>query len=474
MASLGNFHDALAVERPPNLQADVCIVGAGASGITLARKICQAHSMRVLLLESGSGEFNARTQSLYDGMNVGVEYLSLMACRLRFFGGTTNHWAGFCTPNTERDFKSVDGVPLTGWPLRFDEVAPYLRRAEDDLGFKREMCDPATRLAKEGFTFSENDSEQLKTTLFTILEEPRARHYVLACHAIENARLLLASNDVLSKGIGNEHDMVGRCFMDHPSIHAGLLLVHNPDVMPLYLATAQAWPRKFSACLTLPESVTNQSRCLQYYCRLQPYVPSQEEGTWGAMKRLYQKKNQPFEMSMLDDLARVLRDLSGTYEIVHDRLTFGSPDRFLLDQRIEQSPNLASRVFLSDERDELGSRRAHLDWQLNDVDLRTFNTGQDALAQHFGALNLGRVEAAEWTRAAMEAQVKGNNHHMGTTRMSVSPRDGVVDRNCRVHGVANLYVAGSSIFSRGMFSGPTMALLGFAHRLADHIIALER
>jgi len=520
-----NFHDALANEAPKDLKADVCIVGAGACGITLARKLAGHRGQRVLLLESGPLSFDARTQALYRGDNVGLDYFDLMVCRLRYFGGTTNHWGGFCTPTTRRDFEAAPGVPLAEWPISFEDIEPYMKEAEADLGFIRARCDPGRRLPEEGFEYAGEPDESLETTLYSILDKSKIRfaerfrpeleklddltvllntnvvrvqltpdgravrslrcktlngdefdakadRYVLACHGIENARLLLASNDINPAGIGNSGDFVGRCFMEHPYVHAGRLKVHNQEAMPKYLNTAKAWPLGFSACLTLSENATSANQCLQYYCRLSLFRTKREELTRRAFHSLYNNRNEPLQWRDLDDLAVMLRDLTGTADTLRDKLDVATePDEFLLDQRIEQTPNPDSRVLLSEELDSLGSPRARLDWRLSEVDVRTFQVGQEAVSARFGLLNAGRVAAPRFTKGLLEQSVGGHYHHIGTTRMAASPETGVVDRNCRVFGVDNLFVSGSSVFCRSMFSGPTMAMLGFAHRLAEQLRA---
>ena len=113
---------------------DVCIVGAGAAGITLALELARQGGVRVCLLESGDFEFDAQTQALYKGEVVGHPYYDLDILRLRFFGGTTNHWAGACRPLDPVDFERRDGVPESGWPFGSEELNPYYARAHQIVG----------------------------------------------------------------------------------------------------------------------------------------------------------------------------------------------------------------------------------------------------------------------------------------------------------------------------------------------------
>ena len=140
----------------------------------------------------------------------------------------------------------------------------------------------------------------------------------------------------------------------------------------------------------------------------------------------------------------------------------------------EQSPNPDSRVRLVPERDELGLQRVSLDWQLTELDKRTVQVVTDRIASEFARLGIGRMRLADWLLRDDDRWRDGlqwGNHHMGTTRMSYDPKSGVVDPDCRVHSVENLYVAGSSVFPTGGFANPTLTIVALAIRLADHLKA---
>ena len=111
------------------LETDVCIVGAGAAGITVACQLANT-SISVLLLESGGFELDADTQSLAQGENVSFEDFPLEATRLRFFGGTTNHWAGVTYRMDAADLAARPDMPLSGWPITYDELVKYYPAAE--------------------------------------------------------------------------------------------------------------------------------------------------------------------------------------------------------------------------------------------------------------------------------------------------------------------------------------------------------
>ena len=110
------------------MESDLCVIGAGAAGITIARALI-GKALEVCVVESGGLEFDADTQSLYEGESIGMPYYGLAQARLRFFGGTTNHWNGQCAPLSEIDFQERPWVQYSGWPISRADLDSYYQRA---------------------------------------------------------------------------------------------------------------------------------------------------------------------------------------------------------------------------------------------------------------------------------------------------------------------------------------------------------
>ena len=266
------FIDARTIPSGTVLQPDLAIIGGGPAGITLA--LALAHSpLKVMLFESGGMDFDAKTQALYAGNVSGVSYLPLDASRMRYLGGGSNHWGGWCRPLDPIDFEQRAWVPYSGWPFGIDELEPYFKRAQDlvEAGpwsydkSNTPMSEVAPLLAlgdggvyTSWFQFSKTRNSvlpthfgdryaddlrriaNLKLFLHANATNLRLSHdaasldgfdiatlngrkfsvkpktTVLALGAIENARLMLASRDVAATGVGNANDLVGRFFADHP------------------------------------------------------------------------------------------------------------------------------------------------------------------------------------------------------------------------------------------------------------------
>jgi choline dehydrogenase-like flavoprotein len=493
--------DARELEDGARLEADVCIVGSGAAGLTIAREL-SGSGLQVCVLESGGLTEEPATRALYQGESTGRDYFPLDACRSRWFGGSTNCWAGLCLPLEAVDLAERDWMPHSGWPFGRALLDPYYRRAHPLLGlgpfaweadaFARGRARPfpldgplesglfqlspplrmgeawraeiarardvsvwlhanVTRLALQpsGRALDALEVRTLGGKGFQV----RARRTVLATGGIENARLLLASDDVAPAGVGNDHDWVGRTFMEHPSLDGSGLLVAGPDLpsWAFYLAhrvgEASVWgmlrPR---ADVLAREQIGNFSMVL---------VPvAAPAGVADAFP---------------GQLARAAADTDG--HPPHDDALWARKLRlFTLGTPFEQAPDPQSRVTLSRERDALGMRRAVLDWRLSELDRRTLRRAQELAAATFGRAGLGRVRSAVPGGAeSVPEALHGSCHHMGTTRMSEDPKRGVVDPLGYVHGVADLIVAGSSVFPTAGAANPTLTLVALALRTADHL-----
>ena len=492
--------DARTVPGDKTFEADLCIVGAGAAGITIAREFAD-QGFSVILLESGGFEFEQETQALYRGettgpfMPGGGTYLSRV--RSRYFGGSTNCWEGQCRPLDEIDFEERSWVPHSGWPFPKSHLAPFYERAasvcqitpfgydvqnalspsrpaltvgnDDTIETKLFHLSPPTHFG-EVYRKELVESQNIQVFLYAnaidivananasavdLLEVQcltgnrlwvRAAFYVLATGAIENARLLLFSNKLQKAGLGNQNGLVGRYFLEHANWVAG------------------------SVCLTRP----NESMSLYEGAAPEPGIGNPAFGAL-CIKEDVQRRRQLLNSGFL--LLRT-SDVRGLMEAIGD--VASEIDRFgdeppsaadpyfaLLYTRTEQTPNPESRVMLSDKLDALGKPRVRLHWQLSDLDTEKIRESVRFLSRELGRNSVGRVSLRVTDQNPWP--LRPADHSMGTTRMHADPKKGVVDPQCRVHGIANLYMAGSSVFPTSGFSNPTLTLIALALRLADRL-----
>jgi choline dehydrogenase-like flavoprotein len=521
------FIDARSVPMGTVVETELCIIGAGAAGITLAREFINS-DFRVVVLESGGTELETATQDLYVGSNIGRPYYDPSIHRLRYFGGTTNHWFGRCALPDSVDLEVREGLAYSGWPFSRDHLEQWYRRAQavcqlgpygyspSDWGIQPNdipepfrgphfVCQvmqvsPPTRFGPEygpelrearnltvylyanalRFGTSENNAEVrqlgvgvLPDRRFTV----RARVYVLATGAIENARLLLLSATDDRIGLGNQHDLVGRFFMVHLEYAGGIIALANPyRDLRFQTGTAGAYynrfgiDRRFVSYVCLSEETRRELKLPHLRFRFDQQ-PQQPPRSVEALKRLVGRTDHGSEI--LNDMESVMRDLDGLTTFVARKALFGRGRPAVAIQLActsEQMPNPESRIGLDRELDAFGLRKVIIDWQLTAEDKRGMAIGYRMFGAELGRAGFGRLRSnvpnddINWPE-----NMYGDEHNIGTTRMHRDARFGVVDENCRVHGVANLYVAGSSVFPTSGAFNPTLTIVAMALRLADHI-----
>jgi choline dehydrogenase-like flavoprotein len=502
--------DARTLEDGTLIEGDLCIIGAGAAGISVALEWEQS-GHKVILLEGGGFNVEADIQDLYAGESVGHRYYPLQSARLHFFGGTTGHWGGWCAPYDPQDFKARSWVPHSGWPITREDLDPFYERARHlvelprstwdvadyenpETGMSRLQFDPSrvwtkmwqmsppTRFGQKYrepiltsqqihlFTYANVcniDADESASTVREVqvrclngkTHTVRARHYVLACGAMQNARLLLASNRQAPNGLGNDHDQVGRYFMEHIEVQSANLMLPASRVMNLY--RADIFITEAFGELALTEAMQEELQILN-----------------GTASLLLQPLSEtPLGIEHFsEDAAEMIEFFDQTQDMVEDgsrsASDFSTVRQYVMATRLEQAPNPDSRIMLSAEKDALGMPRTRLDWQLTAFDKHSIRTMYEVFGAEAGRAGIGRVQLMDWLSGEepMWPAFQGAGwHHMGTTRMHDDPRQGVVDAQCKVHGIDNLHVAGSSTFTTAGAANPTLTLIALTLRLSDHL-----
>jgi choline dehydrogenase-like flavoprotein len=538
------------------LQADVCIVGAGAAGISMGLQFIGS-GIEVLLLESGGVEEEPGTQALYAG-TVADERLHSPPDRYRQrrFGGTTTIWGGRCMPFDPIDFEARDYVPQSGWPLAYETLLPYyppanqLCEAGDFSYTAAATFRDSGRPMIEGFESAYFSSDTLERfscptdfgaryghrlrsapniTVVTHANvtairlqtggervasldvrslggkrlQARATHVVLAAGGLEVARLLLASRDDQADGIGNHHDVVGRYYMCHLAGTIGALRVLKPagavhhgyeiSEEGIYcrrrLALRPAVQRaqrlgNFIARLHHPRITepAHRSAVLSLLYLAKPFIPYEyskrlhgdERASLRAwLQHLGNVATGPFEAAAF--AWHMLRDRKLAQRKFPSIIVRSKANLYSVDFHAEQRPTAASRVMLDSARDALGMQRLRIDWHYTAGDVDTVKRAIALLAAEFARTGVGRLDyEPETVEAEMIRYGAYGGHHIGTARMGSDPRDSVVDGDCRVHGVGNLFIASSATFPTSGQANPTLTVVALSLRLAAHLRRLAR
>ena len=504
--------DARELPNQTLIEGDICIIGAGPAGLSIAMEWNNT-PYKVILLEGGGFDYDNKVQDLYDGTTTGQPYYPLESTALHYFGGSSGHWGGFCSTLEEQDFEQRAWVPHSGWPIKKADLDPYYAKAqgvldlgpyEYDLAFWQKQdptrrpllpdnpvvwnkvwqFSPPTRFGTKyapavrqstnihlytyanvtDITANENVStiESLTVKNFAGKEHTvKAKRFILACGGLQNPRILLACNHQAPKGLGNDNDLVGRFFQEHIEVKASWLHLLSPDPLPLYM---REWGKTKMRCeLAISREMLERHEILDGTTWLTPFKEGRDTP---ATIKTWQDRD-PRKSSNDAYQAHPFLVKHPIIKIPVDN------SKYMLSTRLEQAPNPNSRVTLDKETDALGMPRALLHWELSALERRSVRTMHELIGRQLGAAGVGRLQMMDFLQDPDDASwpdfTNGAWHHIGTTRMSDDPRAGVVDADCKVHGINNLYIAGSSCYPTGGAPNPTFTLVALSLRLSDHL-----
>ena len=494
---MNEFIDARTIPSGTILNPDLAIIGGGPAGITLA--LALAHTpLKIMLFESGGMDFDAKTQQLYAGTLAGVSYLPLDVSRMRYLGGSTNHWGGWCRPFDPIDLEQRSWVAHSGWPFRINELQPYFKRAQalveagpwtydasthpmsqiaqplllgvggvytswfqfskqrdsvlpthfgeryaSDLkqiaNLKLFLHANATRLklSNNAANLKQFEVATLSGTKFTV----RAKATVLALGAVENARLMLASRDVAPGGVGNGNDLVGRFFADHPIPRDTATLVSFAgDLADYYFNSFN-----LNGALVRPAFAPRDDF-------------KRSDHVLGSLTTVENR----VELNELGKAAVATTALALDIDASNAKA-------YSIGCGLELEPDPERRLTLTGELDALGMPRLKLSNHISDNDFERYRRTLKELGRQLLAARSGMIRMNYKTRSEWLSTLDWGDHHLGTTRMHIDPKQGVVDANGRVHGLSNMFIAGSGVFPTYSASNPTMNLVALTLRLAGHL-----
>ncbi|NQV57622.1 MAG: GMC family oxidoreductase [Rhodospirillales bacterium] len=516
--------DGRSVQTGSEIEGEICIIGAGAAGLAIANEFMNTNH-KIILVESGGVEQDDKTQALYEGED---EPAGLENARTRFFGGSTNCWHGRCAPLDNSDFQSKDWVPHSGWPFARDELVPYYEKACQLLkigSFKQFLStdwdkelypgqffssfkSPDSRISGVPFVESREMDRKLGPRMYERLKQSKNIHvflnlnltdlglnsnrsrlkkidvatlngrtfsvrsnfFVLALGGLENPRLLLASDKVDPRGVGNKNDLVGRYFMGHSFTNMGEILYTNDQYC--FDKESIGSPRG-QLFFKLRDEFQKKSKILNAGFWLSKNI-SKGEMTFRYLRRDTLRGRTP------DNLGEQLAEMSKNFgDVVHAAACNilgkrNRPNTWDFMVQAEDLPDPENRVTLGHQTDALQIRRLKVRRKGSDLARQTVLKASEVFAAEMTRLGMGRVKlSSDYSEGRLFRSDEVNDlelgHDIGTTRMDDNPKKGVVNSNCQLHGVENLYVAGSSVFPTSGFANPTLTIIAMAIRIAGHI-----
>lgn len=551
------IEDAHSIPDGTVLECDLCIIGGGPAGITIAHELRNS-GKSIILLESGGEKETQPAMDLNKGYAASPSsHEPLEENRRRVWGGATSAWGGRCIPFDSVDFEKRDWVSHSGWPFPKTELDPYYARAmqlceagkyecsveeafpgrqsEMIAGFddaevvsnRLERWGPPTHFGKRyaadlraaktvrvflhanclGLRMDESGAHILSVDAAS---EPgkafsiRPKRCVLACGTLENTRLLLASNDVAKAGIGNQSGALGRYYMSHLFGAVASVKVHDTGNSFFYEFERDKEGVYCRRRFWITPKAQHEHRIMNavgFFFR-PPAGISQHDSGLASATHLAKfllgtfRRNNPLRAlgilrgnrkELATHLRRVLADAPTLAPEVASiirhrffakrRLPIVLPPRrsnpYHLFYQTEHAPNPESRVYLHTERDRFGIPRLEVDVRFGDIDKHTVLEMHRIIQMRFATTGAGEFKCDEtalldWIEERRR-HFNSSAHQFGTTRMSTDSTSGVVDPQCRVHGVENLWVTGASIFPTSGHANPTLTIVALAVRLADHL-----
>ena len=461
----------------------VCIVGAGAAGITLATELAK-HGHKVALMEGGGNEFSENSQDCYKGNVIGDPYFDLDITRLRYFGGSTNHWQGWCRSFEQIDFERDYLGEHYLWPIVHKDISVYLEEAckilEVNSKFEKKDIDTSSQIKKIIFQFSPYNKEnglpvrlglkydefiqnsetidlflnsnlvdidgintKVKSAIFSNYKGDKininAKFFVLAMGGLENSRYLLWFANKYGNKFFDNSTPIGKYWMEHPSFGLGEAIVSNNFSRHMF------W--------SLKEEAQKNNGILGCGLRLILYPHTEL------------KKKIIKLLCIAPTLGKKVAEMAKKELICNVRL----------NAAWEQSPNIKNKITLDSLKDKFGIPRINLNWKKRQIDRKTIKKSTEIFNDWMINNEHGRIRLDNWLlndeNYPLEGEI-GGHHHMGGTRMFAHPKYGVVDSNCKVYGSENLFIAGSSIFTTGGHNNPTLPIVQFSLRLRDHLLSI--
>ncbi|MGB8817360.1 MAG: GMC family oxidoreductase [Rhizobiaceae bacterium] len=464
--------------RASGFGAKVCVIGTGPAGMAVALQLAHA-KIPVVMLEAGSDEITDDSQEFYKGAVDGDHYFDLDVTRIRLLGGCSNHWAGWCRVMDQHDFEPRQWIANSGWPISRADLEPYFEQVHtmldlepfrpnmkisDDIEWVQLIKSPAVHVGEKyradleaskliavvmntmASDLTGNGTEVTGASLWSQGKDAGALvadHFVVCTGGLENSRLLLWSNHKSNGAVVPQAAALGKYWMEHPQF--------EPAVALLFDESAFEWDAQGEAFFSPSPQAMERLGIMNFGARL---IKTPYRGVKG----------------LVADLACYAPDISEWVAA-----GFGAHLRCAAQIYLgwEQAPVESNRISLSDsDRDPAGIPRIVLHWKKGELERKTMVEGLRLFGDTLAASDLGRLRFEDWVlnnQPYPDNQEIAGHHHMGGTRMGTDPLKSVVDANCKVHGMSNLWIGGSSVFTTSGQCNPTTTLTALALRLGDHL-----
>lgn len=521
------------IENNTSFDSEICIIGSGMSAQIIAYTL---KNKNIILVESGKINYDESVQKLNNFDEEGLKFRKNHKNRIRQLGGSANLWANQLMTLDKYDIEKRDWIINDfAWPISYPELKKYYEKISNiiykksfdkktfseffsekhntnefqnyfindgEIIFKKHFWPSKIENfnSKSNFTINLLNSNNLRfienftCTNLNILEgtnkvgyidihsgkkncKIRSKIYILACGALENARIIL--NNEKRNQLFHNHN-TGKYFMDHPRKNLGFLKLKKKIAINSFYGIKKL-NNEFKTSIKLSSKITKEYKLLNSHCYIDPKFKEEDllifEKIISDVKNLIKFKKIPdfnlkmFNLNKISQLIYFILPKQVSYsflnafilnyfKIIKPNFIF---DQLDLNLQSEQFPNYASKIYLSNNVDEYKQNTLIVDWQLHELDFRSTNMFQSLIKEKIKNSKLFSYHEPK------NNEVTDASHHSGTTRISKNKKDGVVDLNCKFHDIDNLFISGSSTFRVSGSANPGLTNLAMSLRLGDHI-----
>ena len=456
------------------------IIGSGPAGISIALEL-EKKKIYSLIIESGEFENNLISEKYLKSESIGDHDGDYVSNRMRMFGGTTSVWGGNCNPMNNSD--------LYDWPIEKYELDKYSRKANEILNLKKKFVSQKFNnnlnmynLVWSNIRINEDYSDHIKISKYISLSlntsfvnlnyinkkinsiecinknkkyTLRSDYYILACGGIENSRLLLWLKSK-NKELFNSELPIGKYYMHHPYHKVANGLINYKKLKNYFLKNNN----NYIPLVTCDSSIYLEAN--------DDFVLSNDILNSG----MYLSFNN---INIKNDLFKQLRCVAPKFiKNIYDDIKSGKIYEISINTLQEQEPIKENNIILGDELDPLGIPLTKIFWKKLPSEKKSARIILEEIAKFLLDEDIGRLALEDYLYNENKSyDVVSGNHQMGGTRMGLSVKDSVVDKNLKVHDIENLYIAGSSVFRTSGHCHPTYTIVQLSIRLAEHIISIK-
>lgn len=461
---------------------DIVVIGGGAAGITFIEKTLKLKpKTKICLIEAGNKKENQNLGNFTEIKFYGDILNPVDINRLFLFGGTTNHWGGYCRPLDPEDFKNRKNIDRVAWPFQINELQKYEKEAETVLELKKSFYNIKKNLNEEEslklFNLEEIDYDYSSIEVFSkkyenlkkkiniyfdhiayklninetsnnvvsldiintknhSIKKIEAKNFVISMGGIETTRFLLNNNRFYTNNYFNRSNKLGIGFNDHPhSVVGNFVAFEN-----MHNTNKRNDIRFFKNNIFFQE----EKKILNSSIRVVAYKET---------------SNTNFKL---------IKEFKNLFPNIANNITYTGNIISVIEQEIRKE----NQINLSNIKDKYNIPFVNFKFNLSNLDIETIRASAFNFSKWFASINYGRVKLKNWVSNASLRPERNDfewyGHHMGTTLMGTNVENSVVDENLKTHTVNNLHILSSSTFPTGGASNPTFTIIQLALRLAQH------